>query len=215
MYVKNEPVWITAKLRQGSSCTYSKTRKLYKVNSGARNAAHLQLTIKTYQPRFEKLYIDLIHSMKNNIKMEHRLNTMCPMHKNESMTYPFQGAFCASHSSNNIKKITVEESNDKIRIKIKDNALGSENSTLKICLNISFSCNKECTKPEKYSSTILTRAYIYDQSKRRKRQLSNKSILIQRVPDRTSKTYANQIVHNKERSSQRKQVKCKHRTAQK
>ena len=211
MYAKCKPVWITAELKQGSSCTYSRTRDLHRVKSGARNTAHLQLTIKTQQFGFEKLYIDLIHSMKNNIRKVNRHNTICPNHKNGSMSFPFQGAFCASHSSRSIKKITIEESNDKIRLKIKKDALKSKNGTSKICVNISFSCNRECAQLKKSSSTILTRAYIYNQSEKRRRQLSNTSLPVQIIPDKTIQTKIGQTIHNLETGNQSKQARNKHR----
>ena len=106
---------VTAMLRQGSACAYSRTKDLYKIKTGARNTTHLQLLIKKQEAKIEKLYVDIIHSKENNIKKKNRLSAMCPIHKNGSMAYPLQGLFCTSHSSKDIKKIVVEETNDKIR----------------------------------------------------------------------------------------------------
>ena len=203
------PIQVVALLKQGSACAYSKAKRLYKIKTGARNATHLQLTVKGLEADFEKVYIDIIHSKENNIRKESRLNNICPTHKKGSMVYPLQALLCTSHSSSSLKRVVVEESNNKIRVKLRKNEVKAKGRTSNICLNLSFSCNKECTQSERPSSTILTRTYFYREPKRRTKQLSTTSISIQRIPDHTSTTTCNRVKYHSKSSNP---IKCKNKT---
>ena len=178
----------TASLKQGSACTFSKTKNLYKIESGARNSTHLQLEIKKQSSDIDKLYIDIIHSTQQNTRKENRIKAICPIHKNGSMKYPLQGTFCTSHSSKNISKVNIEESNNKIRVKLEKGFFTTKKQNSKLCLNLSFSCNEKCNQFKGSSSNILTRTYIYRKEKRRKRHLGENPILIRRIAYQSTTT---------------------------